>query len=170
VSKRKAMFLSLVALAAAVLPAGWMAPASATTATARSADLVTRIATLPTAQVTGYQYFAVTVTNRGHNRALNVVIKGGTPSRSTFYCVTGIGAACGSVPSDVTCAAPTSTAPITCKLTAPLTDGSSVTVWMGFTHGFFLPGQAYCDSASASSRTPDPNPANNTATACARVV
>jgi hypothetical protein len=29
---------------------------------------------------------------------------------------------------------------------------------------------AYCDSASASSSTPDPNPANNTAEICARVV
>jgi hypothetical protein len=41
---------------------------------------------------------------------------------------------------------------------------------MGFSHGFFFPGQGYCDSASATAITPDPNTANNTAVACARVV
>jgi Domain of unknown function DUF11 len=136
---------------------------------AASADLATRIATLPSAQTTGYQYLNVTVTNNGPDPASDVVITGGTPPRSTFYCVTGIGAACGSVPPGVRCTPPTSTAPLTCA-TASLKAGASVTVWMGFSHGFFFPGQAYCDSASSTSTTPDPNTANNTATVCARVV
>jgi hypothetical protein len=45
-----------------------------------------------------------------------------------------------------------------------------VTIWMGFRHGFFFPGQAYCDSASVTSATPDPNTSDNAAGSCARVV
>lgn len=60
------------------------------TTTATSADLATRITTAPNAQVTGYQYFAVTVTNNGPDAASNLVVTGGTPPRSTFYCVTGM--------------------------------------------------------------------------------
>jgi hypothetical protein len=40
----------------------------------------------------------------------------------------------------------------------------------GFYHGFFVPGQAYCDSASVTSTTPDPNTSNNTAGTCVGVV
>ena len=163
--------ITVLALLALAVPS-WSAAAQKTkqapTATA-SADLATGITTLPSAQTTGYQYFHVTVTNNGPSSASNVVITGGMPPRSTFYCVTGDGAACGSVVPGVTCTPPTSTAPLTCT-TASLKAGSSVSVWIGFSHGFFFPGQAYCDSASATSTTPDPNTANNTATVCARVV
>jgi hypothetical protein len=150
------------------LAVGAIAAPSAQAATG-SADLATMIATAPSAQTTGYQYFHVTVTNNGPASASDVVITGGTPPRSTFYCVTGIGAACGSVPRGVTCTPPTSTAPLTCT-TSSLSAGSSVSIWMGFSHGFFWPGQGYCDGASATSATPDPNSANNKATVCARVV
>jgi hypothetical protein len=136
---------------------------------AASADLAGGITTLFRAQTTGVQYFHVTVTNNGPGPASNVAITGGTPPRSTFYCVTGDGAACGSVVSGVTCKPPTSTAPLTCT-TASLKAGTSVSIWMGFSHGFFFPGQAYCDSASVTSTTPDPNTTNNTAVVCARVV
>jgi len=134
-----------------------------------SADLGVGITTLQIAQTTGYQYFHVTVTNHGPSPASTVVITGGIPPSSTFYCVTGDGAACGSVVPGVTCHPPTSTAGITCT-TPSLKAGSSVSVWMGFSHGFIFPGHAYCDSASVKSTTPDPNTANNTAGVCARVV
>lgn len=105
-----AALLALVAVAAPALSAAAAKPPkphlAAFTTTAPSADLATAIATLPTAQTTGYQYFAVTVTNNGPDPASNVVITGGTPPRSTFYCVTGVGAACGSA-SGVMCTAPT---------------------------------------------------------------
>jgi uncharacterized repeat protein (TIGR01451 family) len=160
--------LILLAVSAA-LGASATAATAATTPTP-TADLATVITTLPTAQVTGYQYFHVTVTNNGPSPASNVVITGGMPPRSTFHCVTGDGAACGSVVPGVTCKPPTTTAPLTCTI-ASLTAESSVSVWMGFYHGFFFPAQGYCDSASATSTTtPDPNTANNTAVVCARVV
>jgi uncharacterized repeat protein (TIGR01451 family) len=162
-----AAVLALLALAgpswsAAVQKIHQPAPAPA------SADLATGITTLSTAQPTGVQYFHVTVTNNGPGPASNIVITGGTPRSSTFHCVTGDGAACGSVVPGVTCEPPTSTAPLTCT-TASLKGGTSVSVWMGFSHGFLFPGQAYCDSASVTSTTPDPNTTNNTAVACARV-
>ena len=163
-----ALVLALLALAAP----SWSATAQKTKQSApagASADLDTGITTLRSAQTTGFQYFHVTVTNNGPSPASNVVITGGIPPRSTFHCVTGDGAACGSVVPGVTCQPPTSTAPLTCT-TATLKAGSSVSVWMGFSHGFFFPGQAYCDSASVTSTTPDPNTANNTAGVCARVV
>jgi Domain of unknown function DUF11 len=141
---------------------------TAVASTTGSADLAMSVATLFTAQVTGYQYFHVTVTNNGPDPASNVAITAGTPPRSTFHCVTGLGAACGAVPSGVTCTAPTSASPLTCT-TASLSAGASASVWMGFYHGFFFPGSAYCDSASVTSRTPDPNTSNNAAGACARV-
>jgi hypothetical protein len=134
------------------------------------ADLATGIATLPTAQVTGYQYFHVTVINNGPGPASNVVITGGWPPRSTFHCVSGDGPGCGSVPPGVSCHGPTTTNPLNCTI-ASLDAGSSVSLWMGFYHGFFFPAQGYCDLASATSTTtPDPNAANNTAVVCARVV
>jgi uncharacterized repeat protein (TIGR01451 family) len=174
-SRRKGFALVPVFLALTLAPSlsAKAMPRGGTTAqpspAAASADLATGITTLPTAQTTGYQYFHVTVTNNGPSRASNVVITGGMPPRSTFYCVTGHGAACGSVVPGVTCQPPTSTAPLTCT-TASLKPTSSVSFWMGFRHGFFFPGQAYCDSASATSTTPDPNTVNNTAVVCARVV
>jgi hypothetical protein len=175
ISPKLTVLVTLLALVA-VAPSAPAAAAKlrkpqpeALTTTAASADLATRITTAPSAQVTGYQYFAVTVTNNGPDPASKLVITGGTPWRSTFYCVTGIGGACGSVPPGVTCTPPTSTAPLTCAK-ASLSAGTSVTIWMGFRHGFFFPGQAYCDSASATSSTLDPNMANNTAVVCARVV
>jgi hypothetical protein len=168
----------LIAVSAAVV--GW-AGTSATSgsaaaakrgdlpAAAASADLAIAISTLPTAQTSGYQYFHVTVTNKGPSPASHVVITGGTPPRSTFYCVTGLGAACGPIVPGVTCKGPTGTTPLTCTARS-LKAGTSVSVWMGFHHGFFFPAQAYCDSASVTSTTPDPNKANNTAAVCARVV
>lgn len=141
---------------------------AAVASNAGSADLAVSVATLSIAQVTGYQYFHATVTNNGPDPASNVIITGGTPPRSTFHCVTGLGAACGPVPSGVTCTAPTTAAPLTCA-TASLSAGASISVWMGFYHGFFFPASAYCDSASVTSSTPDPNTSNNTAGACARV-
>jgi Domain of unknown function DUF11 len=175
VSLRLIILATLVALVAMVAAMSSTAAARLRTAqpaavasTAESADLAVSVATLFTAQFTGYQYFHVTVTNNGPDPASNVTITGGTPPRSTFHCVTGLGAACGPVPSGVTCTAPTSAAPLTCT-TASLSAGTSVSVWMGFYHGIFPPGSAYCDSASVTSSTPDPNTSNNTAGACARV-
>lgn len=175
VSLRLIILATLLTLVAIMAPTSSTAEARLRTAqpaavvsTARSADLAVSVATLFIAQVTGYQYFHVTVTNNGPDPASNVIITGGTPPRSTFHCVTGLGAACGPVPSGVTCTAPTTAAPLTCA-TGSLSADASISVWMGFYHGFFFPASAYCDSASVTSSTPDPNTSNNTAGACARV-
>ena len=136
---------------------------AAVASNAGSADLAVSVATLSIAQVTGYQYFHATVTNNGPDPASNVIITGGTPPRSTFHCVTGLGAACGPVPSGVTCTAPTTAAPFNSRHGLAQCRRLNERVWMGFYHGLSLPASAYCDSASVTSSTPDPNTSNNTA-------
>lgn len=142
---------------------------SATSAASPSADLATSLSGSP-AHAYGYAYFRITVTNNGPVAAENVAIADATPTRSTFYCASGTSSACGTVPAGVTCRAPVSpTGTLTCS-TASLPAGASVTVWMGVHLGLFFHNQAFGDTVTATSNTPDPNPSNNTATVVLRVL
>ena len=153
--------LALVAFAGTpVLPASAQTP---------SADLATTMYTARNTPSTGVQFFRAAVTNDGPGTSDNVVVTVPTPYRGSFYCVSGTAQACGSPPTGVKCTRPTGAAPTTCT-TAALATGQTMTIWVGFAHGFLLPGQGFCATGNAISSTFDPNLANNTATACARAI
>jgi len=151
--------LALVALAGTpVLPASAQTP---------SADLATTMYTAPHTPGTGVQFFRAAVTNDGPGISDNVVLALPTPYRGSFYCLSGTGQPCGSLPIGVKCTPPKGTAPATCT-TAALASGQTMTIWVGFAHGYLFTGQGFCATGSATSSTFDPNLANNAARACAR--
>jgi hypothetical protein len=153
--------------------------ATFTTVTPGQADLVTTLAATGIAITGGYMGFTITVTNNGPDPAI-VQAADSTPSGipdppTTFYCVGSVPAPgsgqgwCGPMPSNVSCTPPTVGSPgtLACTTTSPLPEGASMTVIMAIRVGFLFPHQGICDTATATSNTPDPNTANNTATACA---
>jgi uncharacterized repeat protein (TIGR01451 family) len=161
-------------LSALVLFAALTAPAASASA---AADLATSIAS-PATTVTGsYLSYTITATNQGPDTAASVVISDHTPANmwaahpSTFYCVGSGTTWCGTLADGVSCTAPRVGSPglVSCT-TASVAAGASMVITIVIHVGFYLHNQIVSNTANASSSTFDPNPANNTATAWARVI
>jgi uncharacterized repeat protein (TIGR01451 family) len=115
-----------------------------------SANLVVTVTNAPTNVVVGTPYsYAVGVTNSGPSNASAVTVALAIPAGATYQSATGAGWVCTFVSPTVTCTRPGlaggASAPITVNVTAPPVVG---------------PGLA---TATASSSTADPNPADGTA-------
>lgn len=129
-----------------------------------SADLATTV-TKPSFRVFvgSLTTFTITVTNHGPDSARSVLVRDSWSSFSTFY---GVSA---TVPSGANCSAPPvgSRGTVTCT-TASLTPGASMIIHLTLrVEGF--PNQLVQDTATATSTTPDPNAANNTATSSVEI-
>jgi hypothetical protein len=138
--------------------------AFAAKANAQSADLATTItASQPRPIIGGYESFAIAATNEGPDTAQSVAVSDNWTAFSTFL---GVSA---SAPSGAICTAPPvgSRGTVTCA-TPSLTHGASITVAVTVrVKGF--PNQLLQDTATATSATPDPDTANNTATIALRM-
>ena len=139
--------------------------ASAAKPRVQTADLAIAIsASQPRPIVGGNESFTITVTNKGPQSAQSVAVSDSWTNFSTFL---GVSA---TAPSGATCTAPPvgSLGTITCT-TASLAHGNSITVVLTLrVEGF--PNQLLQDTATATSTTPDPNTANNTATIALRMI
>lgn len=125
---------------------------SNTTVTAAMADLsVTKTANPPVAPMNANVTFTITVTNLGPSNATGVTLIDTVPANMTFVSAT---------PSQGTCSG---TGPVNCNL-GNLNSGSNAVVTVVARTGDNVGGLT-SNTATVSSATPDPNPANNTATA-----
>jgi uncharacterized repeat protein (TIGR01451 family) len=153
VRRRFALIVPLAALAFGAT-SGFAAEAQA-----QSADLATTISASQPHPIFGSnESFTITVTNKSHDTAQSVAVSDNWTTASTFV---GVSA---TAPSGATCTAPPvgSRGTVTCT-TASLTHRAAMTVVLTL-HSECFHNQLLQDTATATSTTPDPNSANNTAT------
>jgi uncharacterized repeat protein (TIGR01451 family) len=128
-----------------------------------SADLAAAVTAPASLYFTGNITYRITVTNNGPNTANAVVMSNSWWSGWTSFLTVS-----GSAPGGVSCPIPAvGSHTVTCS-TATLTPGASMSIALTIHVRALLHNQLVVDSATATSQTPEPNLANNTATVTTR--